>query len=311
MSRREARRTLARAEHGRGAAVLGRGVDRLATSPAPTSTSSAGLFEAWSLASARHWPNRADWLTEQASRASVDELDRLVKAEVRRRAGGRRPQPARTPAPGCAGAHLDRRRRHVVPPRPLRPSHRAPPLPPTRGHRRPALRRAGCRPHAPSHPTERQHYLRAHALIALLDGEAANLGAIRDRRGRRHHRDRRAGRGLGAPCRAPPPAPGRPLPGRRRVAGRRPQRRRSSTPPGGSTSGGPPASRTAPSAEPCAPSTRPAASRAATVSYDWCKLHHVAWWERGGRTDLANLLPLCTAHHRAVHESGWRLTHRS
>ena len=44
------------------------------------------------------------------------------------------------------------------------------------------------------------------------------------------------------------------------------------------------------------------------VRYDWCKLHHVEWWERSGRSDLANLLPLCTRHHRAVHTHGWRLT---
>lgn len=42
--------------------------------------------------------------------------------------------------------------------------------------------------------------------------------------------------------------------------------------------------------------------------YDRCKLHHVIWWRHGGRTDLDNLLPLCTHHHHKVHDDGWQLT---
>jgi hypothetical protein len=42
--------------------------------------------------------------------------------------------------------------------------------------------------------------------------------------------------------------------------------------------------------------------------FDRCKLHHVVWWEHGGATDLVNLLPLCVQHHHAVHDRGWRLT---
>jgi len=43
------------------------------------------------------------------------------------------------------------------------------------------------------------------------------------------------------------------------------------------------------------------------VHYDRCQLHHVIWWRHGGRTDLANLLPICTHHHHRVHDDGWQL----
>ena len=33
--------------------------------------------------------------------------------------------------------------------------------------------------------------------------------------------------------------------------------------------------------------------------------HHVRFWRRGGRTDLENLLLICSFHHRLVHEHGW------
>ena len=39
----------------------------------------------------------------------------------------------------------------------------------------------------------------------------------------------------------------------------------------------------------------------------WCDAHHLRHWLHGGPTDLANLVLLCRAHHRAVHEGGWRL----
>lgn len=35
--------------------------------------------------------------------------------------------------------------------------------------------------------------------------------------------------------------------------------------------------------------------------------HHVAFWSHGGRTDLDNLVLVCQAHHRAVHELGYRV----
>ena len=39
----------------------------------------------------------------------------------------------------------------------------------------------------------------------------------------------------------------------------------------------------------------------------WCEGHHLVSWLEGRPTDLANLALLCRAHHRAVHEGGWRL----
>jgi len=35
--------------------------------------------------------------------------------------------------------------------------------------------------------------------------------------------------------------------------------------------------------------------------------HHVKWWRHGGRTDLDNLVLICSFHHRLVHEHGWTL----
>ena len=39
----------------------------------------------------------------------------------------------------------------------------------------------------------------------------------------------------------------------------------------------------------------------------WCDAHHLNHWLHGGPTDLGNLVLLCRAHHRAVHEGGWQL----
>jgi Domain of unknown function (DUF222)/HNH endonuclease len=35
--------------------------------------------------------------------------------------------------------------------------------------------------------------------------------------------------------------------------------------------------------------------------------HHIVWWRDGGRTELDNLLLVCSFHHKLVHEYGWRV----
>jgi hypothetical protein len=43
------------------------------------------------------------------------------------------------------------------------------------------------------------------------------------------------------------------------------------------------------------------------VVFSKTTLHHVVWWRDGGPTDLHNLLPLCLLHHYRVHHDGWLL----
>ena len=44
-----------------------------------------------------------------------------------------------------------------------------------------------------------------------------------------------------------------------------------------------------------------------TTRFDHCKIHHVHWWRHSGPTDLHNLLPICVKHHTLVHTGGWQL----
>jgi len=39
-----------------------------------------------------------------------------------------------------------------------------------------------------------------------------------------------------------------------------------------------------------------------TVPAQWADVHHVAWWSRGGLTDLSNAALLCGRHHTLVHQ---------
>jgi hypothetical protein len=43
------------------------------------------------------------------------------------------------------------------------------------------------------------------------------------------------------------------------------------------------------------------------VKFAHCEPHHIEYWENGGNTDLGNLVPLCSRHHHAAHEGGWKL----
>jgi len=45
-----------------------------------------------------------------------------------------------------------------------------------------------------------------------------------------------------------------------------------------------------------------------TVTIDDCRIHHLTPWRLGGRTDLADLAPVCESHHHLIHEGGWWLT---
>ncbi len=42
------------------------------------------------------------------------------------------------------------------------------------------------------------------------------------------------------------------------------------------------------------------------VPFDNCTMHHLSYWRRGGRTDIGNMLPLCSKHHHLAHEGGWK-----
>jgi Domain of unknown function (DUF222) len=42
-----------------------------------------------------------------------------------------------------------------------------------------------------------------------------------------------------------------------------------------------------------------------SVRYTRTKLHHVIWWRHGGRSDLDNFLPVCEVHHQKIHHHDW------
>ncbi len=47
------------------------------------------------------------------------------------------------------------------------------------------------------------------------------------------------------------------------------------------------------------------------VAFSNCRIHHVTWFTRGGKTVIDNLLPVCERHHHLVHEGGWNLSMRA
>jgi hypothetical protein len=42
------------------------------------------------------------------------------------------------------------------------------------------------------------------------------------------------------------------------------------------------------------------------VRFEFTQPHHIKYWRDGGKTDLINLIPLCTTHHGCAH-SGWTI----
>ncbi len=44
------------------------------------------------------------------------------------------------------------------------------------------------------------------------------------------------------------------------------------------------------------------------VSFNNCRIHHIAWWwEHLGETNLDNLIPICEKHHHQLHQGLWAL----
>lgn len=44
------------------------------------------------------------------------------------------------------------------------------------------------------------------------------------------------------------------------------------------------------------------------VRYSRTKLHHVVWWQHDGCSDLDNFLPVCELHHQKIHNGGWAVS---
>jgi Domain of unknown function (DUF222) len=44
------------------------------------------------------------------------------------------------------------------------------------------------------------------------------------------------------------------------------------------------------------------------IRYNRTKLHHITWWRHHGLTDLDNLLPLCEHHHQNIHHNRWLIS---
>jgi hypothetical protein len=43
------------------------------------------------------------------------------------------------------------------------------------------------------------------------------------------------------------------------------------------------------------------------VIFDHYNVDHVEYWENGSSADLNNMVSLCSGHHLAAHEGGWKL----
>jgi hypothetical protein len=40
---------------------------------------------------------------------------------------------------------------------------------------------------------------------------------------------------------------------------------------------------------------------------EWTEAHHIIWWINGGKTNIGNLVLLCTFHHTMVHNQAWEI----
>ncbi len=43
------------------------------------------------------------------------------------------------------------------------------------------------------------------------------------------------------------------------------------------------------------------------VVFEHCEIHHVIYFDPDGRSDIDNMIPLCHRHHHLAHEGGWKL----
>ena len=43
----------------------------------------------------------------------------------------------------------------------------------------------------------------------------------------------------------------------------------------------------------------------------WCEAHHIQEWFKGGRTDIDNLVLVCTSCHHNIHDDGWEVHRKS
>ena len=43
----------------------------------------------------------------------------------------------------------------------------------------------------------------------------------------------------------------------------------------------------------------------------WCEAHHIEEWSKGGRTDIDNLMLVCTSCHHNIHDDGWEVHRKS
>ncbi len=44
------------------------------------------------------------------------------------------------------------------------------------------------------------------------------------------------------------------------------------------------------------------------IPFEYCDIHHIWYWTKGGPTDLCYLVPLCNHHHHLIHDQGWTIT---